>query len=161
MAPNCNDKSVSYHTKTPPTITQIHRQRRTLHHSKRRHRRRSSTPFRAAINSNAMRRQQHSNLNANVHRPMIKHDQQMKSVSNQLYNEIQQPILSDNQSLNSVYSEKDVQVIEYPIQFHGALQHQILAWYPTVTYNEEELIPQVPENGELNQKVNSCLAFLI
>jgi hypothetical protein len=95
---------------------------------------------------------------------MIKHDQQMKSVSNQLYNEIQQPILSDNQSLNSVYSEKEVQVIEYPIQFHGALQHQILAWYPTVTYNEEELIPQVlsvSENVELNQKVNSCLSFLI
>ncbi|CAF3626981.1 unnamed protein product, partial [Rotaria sp. Silwood2] len=65
----------------------------------------------------------------------------MKSVSNQLYNEIQQSIFVDNQSLNNIYTDKDL--CEYPTEFHKILQDQIFAWYPTENYNEDDLIPQI------------------
>ncbi|CAF1107359.1 unnamed protein product [Adineta steineri] len=164
MAPNCGDKSILYRTKIPHLITQIHpshRQRRTLHRPKR-NRRRSSTPGRLIISSNALRRrqqQQNSSMNSRTHRRVTTDDRRKcsrKSVSNELYNAIQQkPSIFDNQSLNSVYSEKEIEVIDYPIEFHGALQHHILAWYPTVKHNEEELISQVlstSDNGESNHQ---------
>jgi hypothetical protein len=76
-----------------------------------------------------------------------------KSVSNQLYNEFQQSILSDNQSINSFYTEE---IVESPMQFHKTLQNEILGWYPT----ENVLIPQIcstSENGESIQQVNNYL----
>ncbi|UJR09727.1 hypothetical protein I4U23_013956 [Adineta vaga] len=170
MAPNCGDKSSLYRTKILQPLAHIHpafRQRRTSHRSKRR-RRRSTTPFRST-SSNAVRRRKqqqqqqqqkhHSNMTSNVPQPKNAYDRRkhtVKSVSNQLYNVIQQPNVSDNHSFNSVYSDEEIQILDYPKHFHGALQHHVFAWYPTVTYNEDDLIPQVisaSENGEPNQQI--------
>ncbi|CAF0981290.1 unnamed protein product [Adineta ricciae] len=161
MAPNCGDKSGLYRTKIHHPIAQIHptlRQRRTSHRSKR-HRRRSITPFRST-SSNAVRRRQKrqsdmiSNLPQAKH-PHVRQKPIVKSVSNRLYNAVQQSIPLDNHSFDSVYSDEEAQAVEYPVQFHGALQNHIFAWYPTVTYNEDDLIPPVlsaSENGESNHQ---------
>ncbi len=160
MIPSCSDKSDLYRTKIPSSITKTlpsSRQRRTLHRS-RRYRRRSSTTFRTVVNSNAMRRQQqqqHSNSNASVHHSMNTNNRRKrslhKSVSNQLYNEIQQPIQSDNQ----IYTEE---IFECPTKLHGESQNEIISWYPT----ENGLIPQVfstSENGESIQQVKQFFSF--
>lgn len=162
MAPNCGDKSVLYRTKVPHPVAQPHptfRQRRpTVHHSKR-HRRRSTTSFRAMNGSHAHRRpKHHPEMVRTVSQskpPARRHKRSAKSVSNRLYNVVQQSPFADNHSVNSVYSDAEVQVFDYPAQFHGALQHHIIAWYPTITCNEDELVAQVvsaSENGESRQQ---------
>lgn len=159
ITPNCNDKRDLYRTKISTTITKILpiiRQRRVLHRS-RRYNRRNSTSFRTTMNSNAMRRQQqqqqhqqHSN-----HRSIIKNNQREhspdKSVSNQLYNEIQQAIPLDNQSINSYYTEE---IFESPT----GLDEENLCWYPA----PDALIPQVfsiSENGGTIEQVNNIFSF--
>ncbi|CAF4937444.1 unnamed protein product, partial [Rotaria sp. Silwood2] len=106
---------------------------------------------------------QDSNFIIPIHHPIITDDQwrrslhknfQMKSVSNQLYNEIQQSIFVDNQSLNNIYTDKDL--CEYPTEYHKILQDQMFAWYPTENYNEDDLIPQIHstlENDESYKQV--------
>ncbi|CAF1361121.1 unnamed protein product [Rotaria sordida] len=154
LAPSCRDKSVLYRTKIPSSF----HQQQIMHRSKRH----STRPFYANQNSNIIKQQQVSNSNIPLHHPIITDDQwkrsihknrQMKSVSNQLYNEIQQSIYSDNQSLNSIYIEKDL--CENPMEFHKILQDQIFAWYPTENYNEEDLITQthsILENDESDKQ---------
>lgn len=155
MAPNCRDKSDLYRTKIPSTITRIHpsiRQRRTLHCS-RRHRRRSSTHIRTTMHSNAIRRQQQQHSNQT-----ITHNRRKRSSHKSIYNRIQQPIVYDNQSMNSFYTEE---IFECPKKFHGALQNEIVSWYSAKT----ELVPQVfstSENGESVHQVNNfSLPYLI
>ncbi|CAF4135506.1 unnamed protein product [Rotaria sp. Silwood2] len=147
LVPSCRDKSVLYRTKMPSSF----RQQQALHRSKQHHQHRTKT-IHANQNSHTIQQQknQDSNFIIPIHHPIITDDQwrrslhknfQMKSVSNQLYNEIQQSIFVDNQSLNNIYTDKDL--CEYPTEFHKILQDQIFAWYPTENYNEDDLIPQI------------------
>jgi hypothetical protein len=109
------------------------------------------------MNSNATRRQQQQHSNQTVTTTRRKRSSQ-KSISNQIYNRIQQPIVYDNPSMNSFYTEE---IFEYPTKFHGALQNEILSWYPAQT----ELVPQVfstSENrGSVHQVNNFSLTYLL
>ncbi|CAF1075454.1 unnamed protein product [Rotaria sp. Silwood1] len=146
LAPSCCDKRVLYRTKMPSSF----HQQQKLFLSKHHHQHNNIQPIYTNQNYHTIQQQQqktkrNSNINIPLHHPIItdkqlKHSLQIKSVSNQLYNEIQQTILNDNQSLDNIYKDKDL--CEYPTDFHKILQDQIFAWYPTENYNEDDLIPQ-------------------
>lgn len=80
-----------------------------------------------------------------------------QSPINQVYQEIEQSTISDEQSeQNSIYSEAEV--CENPVEFHRILQSQVLAWHPIDNPNEEELIAKfsfTAEQDELDQEVNN------
>jgi hypothetical protein len=159
MVPSYSDKSDLYRTKMSTTIKQMYpaftntRQRRTLHRT----RRRSSLVFRnstrGSANCNSMRQQQRFNLNTaddRSRRPLhkkspIKSDRYVRGVSNQIYNEIEQPISFNHQS-----NVEESYISEHTIQFNEISQDQVFPWYE----NNHEQILSTSENEESDQKVN-------
>jgi len=134
--------------------------------------------------------QQRSNANVTVRHPMVTDDrwrrtlhkrrrqralqmkldgnvlhQQMKSrrpISDHTYNEIKQPILSNNRISANLHNGAAGGVLERAMQFNGALRDRVFSWYRGANHtgreqSQEQTTPQVfstSENGESDQKVN-------
>ncbi len=141
-------------------------------------------------NHNTTNRAQHqrSNLNITVRHPMVTDDrwrrtlrkrrrqravqmkldgnvlhQRMKStrsICDHTYNEIKQPILSNNPIHTNGHNGAAGGVLERAIQFNGALRDRVFSWYRGANHNDPEqqtAPPQIfstSENGESDQKVN-------
>jgi hypothetical protein len=169
MVPSYSDKSDLYRTKMSTTIKQMYpaftntRQRRTLHRT----RRRSSLVFRnstrGSANSNSMRRQQQQQQRFNVNttddrsrrtlhkKGPIKSDRYVRGVSNQIYNEIEQPISFNHQS-----NVEKSYISEHTIQFNETSQDQVFPWYE----NNHEQVLSTSENEESDQKVNQLFLWM-
>jgi hypothetical protein len=91
--------------------------------------------------------------------------QQMKSrrpISDHTYNEIKQPILSNNRISANLHNGAAGGVLERAMQFNGALRDRVFSWYRGANHtgreqSQEQTTPQVfstSENGESDQKVN-------
>lgn len=130
QTPNCHDKSDLYRTKMSSTMVRILpslRQRRSLRRP-RRYRRRSITPFR----SNSNRRQQQQQQQTMNSKRRVS-----KSVTNQLYNELSQTIISQTE-----------EIFAHPIQFQP-----VIAYYPTQQFSLNL------EKGESIQQVIDIFVF--
>lgn len=147
LAPSCRDKSLLYRTKIPAVITSFH-QRQTMQRSRRQQQRRT-TPSSLLHAAEAMQSDSHAGTHDHHYSVPIDKSQredtlydhrQGKSVSNQLYNEIESSNVSHSQSFESIDCEEEEEDLEESqSKFHKILQQQVFAWYPTETYNEDEL----------------------
>jgi hypothetical protein len=147
---------------------------------------------RGTTNNNTNRQQQQrSNSNIAVRHPMVTDDrwrrtlhkrrrqralqmkldgnvlhQQMKSIrpiSDHTYNEIKQPIISNDRVRTNNHNGSAGGVLERAMQFNGALRDRVFSWYRGANHNgREQSQPQISpsqvcstsENGESEQKVN-------
>ena len=163
------------------------RQRRTLHTARRR-RLRGSIALRGSSRGSSTNHTNRPNMNVTVRHPMVTDDRwrrtlrkrrrqravQMKldgnvthrqttsrrPTSDHTYNEIKQPILSNNRiRTNGHNGTGGGGVLERAMQFNGALRDRVFSWYRGTNHNDRDQQPAsqvfpISENGEADQKVN-------
>ena len=98
-----------------------------------------------------MRRHQQKH-HSNIHRIDHFHQrsQSMKSISNPLYDEIQQSLSSDDLQQNHINTQQELNTFEYPILFNRVLKHQHFQWYPFENKNQ---IHNTSDDEEFNRQV--------